>query len=516
MVIIVGAGPAGMVTALLLARQGVQVLLLERHHRPYPLPRAVHLDDECVRILQSAGVAAEFVRISRPAAGLRLLDARHEPLAEFRRSETVGAHGYPQANLFDQPALEEILLKAVSQDPLIELRRGVTVTGVEGGGAGADCRVHWVRTSSSDELGAAEVGAGVLAAEAVVGCDGAGSLVRSAIGSRFRTLAPDQTWFVLDVLGPAPVRPWDGVEQICDPARPATYLRVGEQRLRWEFRMRPGETIDELTERRAELVAPWLGPSRHAVHAVHATHAVTHQVLRTAEYTFRAAVADRWRRDRVFLVGDAAHLTPPFIGQGLGSGLRDAANLSWKLAMVLRGAANDRLLDSYQAERAPHATTLIRLAALAGGLMSSPVAARLGPVLRAAGRSEKLTSRILAGTSPPLRSGPLAPRRPAFRSLVGTLVPNFGVGPDTRLDDLLGTGFALLTRREDVPADGLRAGLGAGLGAQLGARVVRAGGLPLVRQWLDAQDLDFVLLRPDRVILAVGSGRSRDASRPAV
>ncbi len=273
------------------------------------------------------------------------------------------------------------------------------------------------------------------------------------------------------------MRPWDGVEQICDPARPATYLRVGEQRLRWEFRMRPGETIDELTERRAELVAPWLGPSRHAVHAVHATHAVTHQCC-VRRIHFRAAVADRWRRDRVFLVGDAAHLTPPFIGQGLGSGLRDAANLSWKLAMVLRGAANDWLLDSYQAERAPHATTLIRLAALAGGLMSSPVAARLGPVLRAAGRSEKLTSRILAGTSPPLRSGPLAPRRPAFRSLVGTLVPNFGVGPDTRLDDLLGTGFALLTRREDVPADGLRAGLGQGWGLNWGLGWCGPGGCP--------------------------------------
>lgn len=505
MVIIVGAGPAGLVTALLLARQGVRVLVLERFEKSYPLPRAVHLDDECVRILQNAGVAEEFAGISRPAEGLRLLSAQHEVLAGFRRSKTVGAHGYPQANLFDQPDLEAILRRAVSREPLVELWCGVRVTGVDAGG-----RVHYVRTSAPGESasvagarggeetttvrgGAAVRGnaaegetIGVLAADAVIGCDGAGSLVRKAIGSHLKPLAREQNWFVVDVLGEPPRREWDGVEQICDPARPATYLRVGERRLRWEFRMRPGETAEHLATQLDHLIAPW-------------TKGEGQQVLRTAEYTFRAAVADRWRLGRTFLVGDAAHLTPPFIGQGLGSGLRDAANLSWKLARVLRGEAGDALLDTYQAERRPHATSLIRLAVLAGGLMSR-TGGPLTPLVRAAGRSAWITERVLAGTSPPLRTSaltPPAPRRRAGSSLVGTLVPQFPT-PQARLDELLGPGFALLTRRAGSPA-----GIGEAA-ARLQARVVRAQPLPAAVAWLDQHGLDAVLIRPDRVVLAVG------------
>ncbi|GAB6902848.1 bifunctional 3-(3-hydroxy-phenyl)propionate/3-hydroxycinnamic acid hydroxylase [Kineosporia succinea] len=465
MIVVVGAGPVGMVTALLLARQGQPCLVLERRPEPYPLPRAVHLDDECARILQSASVATGFARISRPAAGLRLLDARHRPLAEFRRSRLVGVHGHPQASLFDQPALESLLAEAVSREPLISVRRGREVTGV-------------------DASGRVLVDGRVLTVDAVVGCDGASSVVRRALGARWRTLARDQTWFVADLAGRAPTREWDGVEQICDPARPATYLRVGEDRLRWEFRLRPGESAAEMTERLGELVDPWTGDG-----------VGERQVLRTATYTFRAAVASHWRRGRVLLAGDAAHLTPPFIGQGLGAGLRDAANLTWKLARVLRGEAGDDLLDTYAAERVPHVTAQIRLSALAGALMASPATRLLRPV----GRSAFVREKILAGTSPPLRSGALTPWFPRGTP-IGAHVPQAHGG-----DDLLGPGFALLTRG-DPPAAGLHR-----RAARLGARVIRteAPGLDVVHRWMTTQATHAVLVRPDRVVIATEPPRAQ-------
>nr|WP_269329222.1 FAD-dependent monooxygenase [Kineosporia babensis] len=302
--------------------------------------------------------------------------------------------------------------------------------------------------------------------------------------------------------------------------------------------MRPGESAGQLAERLDELLAPWTGAHSEPSHADGGHGGPSHaglaeppgpdtelpspdtqprHVLRTAEYTFHAAVADRWRRHRVFLAGDAAHLTPPFIGQGLGSGLRDAANLSWKLAMVLHGTANDHLLDTYQAERRPHATALIRLAAIAGAIMSSPVAARPAPLLRAAGRSARLTDRILAGTSPPLRSGPLA----AGRSPVGALVPQFATETGERFDDLLGPGFTLLVQHDAGTADQAKADRTApdrivALAARLRARTLVSHGHHNVHHWLVSHDLDAVLIRPDRVILAVRRSRRAAARNPGV
>ncbi len=495
--VIAGAGPIGLVTAILLAQYGVRSLILERRTQPYRFPRAVHLDDESCRILQAAGVAERFGQISRPALGLRLLDARHQVMAQFSRSASTGVHGYPQANMFDQPGLEGLLRARARELPLIELRPGWQLTSLT---AGRPATGGPAVTAIDDRGEPHQFGA-----SAVLGCDGAGSTVRGLIRTELRDLHFRERWLVVDARGRRGLATWDGVHQVCDPARAATYMQISEDRYRWEFRLHPGENAAELSTQAAlgALLRPWTGRDDLA----------GLEIIRSAEYTFRAQLASHWRRGRVFLLGDAAHQTPPFIGQGLGSGLRDAANLTWKLAMVLSRQGDDALLDSYQAERAPHAEALIKKAVLVGWAMTGGQdrAARLRRLgLAALVRIPGVTTAVLDRGTPPLRHGPLVAR--GMKSLAGQLIPQPFVivdGHRQRLDDVLGPGFSVVTQAPLTPALSR-------LGARLGARVVRLQQFPdgtesawepgqTLARWLSQGGAQAVLVRPDRVVMAATS-----------
>lgn len=458
-VVIAGAGPTGVTAAILLGQYGVDVLVLDRWTDVYPQPRAVHLDDEVYRIVAKLGLADEFAALSRPGCGLRLLSPDHQVLATFDRTNLRTANGFPAANMFDQPDLETILRQRLKAYPSVTLLGGAEITAVTTG----------VRPAVTFERDGVRQTA---TADFLLGCDGANSLVRAAIGSTMTDLGFEQRWLVVDIATDRELGHWEGVHQVCDTTRAATYMRIGERRHRWEFQLLDGETAADFgtLDAVAPLLAPW------------DTDLGGFEILRTAEYTFRAQLADCWRSGRTFLLGDAAHLTPPFIGQGMGAGLRDASNLAWKIAGVLDGSLDDTALETYEQERRPHAKAMIWLAIVVGAAMTS--GGRLGDLLRSvvAPRLHRLPgvgAKVVDSTSPALCRSALVRRRRFRRSLVGTLAPNVVGG--ALLDDRTRGGFAWITTGPPSPRPG----------------VVRVEASDELAAWLRRGRVAGALVRPD-------------------
>ncbi|MFL6129065.1 MAG: bifunctional 3-(3-hydroxy-phenyl)propionate/3-hydroxycinnamic acid hydroxylase [Mycobacteriales bacterium] len=486
-VVIVGAGPTGLTAATLLGQYGVECLVLDRWESVYPQPRAVHLDDEIYRVLARMGVAEQFAAISWPCHGLRLLGRDRRVLAEFRRGTATGRHGYPEANMSDQPVLEGILRANLARYASVTVRGDSEVTGVIQDSAGR------VRVEVADRVTGREES---ILAEYVLGCDGANSLIRATIGSCLQDLHLEQRWLVVDVDTDADLGQWEGVHQLCDPYRAGTYMRVGATRYRWEFRLRPGESADDFRDpaRLHPLIAPWSGdiPIDRL------------RLVRLAEYTFRARLADRWRDGRVFLLGDAAHLTPPFIGQGMGAGMRDAANLAWKLAGVLDGILPEEVLDTYQTERKPHARALIRLATFMGtamtegGELGNLLRRLIAPRLRLVPGVSRL---VLSSETPALHGGELVVRprlgRLPGRSLAGRLCPNAVLDDGRRFDDVAGGRFAVVTTTGAPPDQ--RAEV-----ARRGAVLVPAHPGTALHRWLRRGHATSAIVRPDGTVLRAG------------
>jgi hypothetical protein len=326
-----------------------------------------------------------------------------------------------------------------------------------------------------------------------IGCDGASSFVRDALGVEWQSLGYDQDWLVVDVLqGPDANLPL-ATMQVCDPFRLTTYVCVKDPNRRWEFQLRDGETREEMLrpEKIQELIEPWTAPENY-------------EIRRAAVYQFHAATADRWQVGRIFLAGDAAHQTPPFLGQGLNAGFRDAVNLGWKIPLVLAGVCDASLLESYPAERDAHARDLVQWAVAIGQLMETLAA-------REAGLPDPYVADQSSGygqgrAAPPLRDGVLVTEQCKDEYPVGVLLrqptvrgSDGGVG---RLDELIGAGFAVIGRKEsDLQlGDEARAVL-----ERLGGRSICVAGLEVLEGQMDNLfDVHAaVVVRPDRYVFGV-------------
>jgi 2-polyprenyl-6-methoxyphenol hydroxylase-like FAD-dependent oxidoreductase len=415
-VAIVGYGPVGNALAILLAQLGRRVVVLERWPEPYPLPRAVHYDHEVGRIFQSCGIADEIRAISEPAEVYEWRNATGTTLLRFGQTGD-GPSGWPASSMFNQP-MAEAALDHRARALGVDVRRGVEVTGI-------DQRGNDVVVTGADGTS--------LSASYVVGCDGANSTVRTLVDLPVTDLGFFYDWLIVDVILNEP-REFDPINlQICDPARPTTAVSGGPGRRRWEFMRLPHESLDELhdEDRAWKLLEPW---------DVHPGNA---RLERHAVYTFSARYADRWRAERVFLAGDAAHLMPPFAGQGMCSGLRDAANLAWKIDLVLDGLAGVALLDSYQSERLPSVSAAIGFSMELGKVICVPDPAE------AAARDDAMAAGV-DGTAP-------APGLPDIHEgFIHPTAPHAGIQfvqgkvRERPFDEVHGNGWRLVLHGADV------------------------------------------------------------------
>jgi len=463
--LVVGLGPVGDVLAALARLHGLDVIAIDREPDKHHLPRAAVFDDEVMRIFQMVGVSERILPFCRVPDRYQFLTAAREVLLEFP-IHAAGRFGWAETYALHQPAVEQTLRDRLAELG-VDVRLGTAFEALAQDGDGVSVSVRGPSGGAS------------IRARYVVGCDGAWSPVRESVGVRLSDYSFDEPWLVLDTIiaepGPLPVV----CQQICDPQRPVTHLAMSGSRFRWEFMLKPGETAEEMLrdDTIRTLLAPWNCFDRMVVE-------------RKAVYRFHALVAEQWRRGRVLLAGDAAHQMPPFAGQGMCSGIRDAANLAWKLAAVVRGAP-DSLLDSYEMERAPHVRAIIETAIAMGRVVCV-----LDPQVAAA-RDAEMLSRKATGEQqvsidyPPLRGGMLREDRGA-----GTLSPQ--PMAEKRLDDLIGLNAALIGRGlPPVGGDGIVA-------LDLDDPALKAFAPPL-DAWLAGLAAPAALIRPDRHVFGAST-----------
>jgi resorcinol 4-hydroxylase (NADPH) len=501
-VAIIGAGPVGLFAALLLDQQGLTVDLYERWPTFYPLPRACGVDHEIIRQFQGLGLMADLEPLLDPVMGpgknYEFHDANHETLLKIDWNRP-GASGWAQMNMFYQPDVEALMLGRLQQSPNVTIHHGHELVAFEQ--SADDVTLTFSETETPTNRSTAK-------ARYVIGADGARSTLRELMGIKLIDLGFAYDWLVVDVVPHDKKRVWSPyVVQYLDPRRPTTLVGSGPDRRRWEFMCLPGESIEALNsiETTWKLLAPW------DIHPGNAT------VERHTVYTFRGSWADQWKQGRVMLAGDAAHTMPPFLGQGLCAGMRDAFALSWRLGAMFGKGASPQLLDSYGPERREHVCEIIRQAVELGRLICM-----LDPT-DVAVRDARMKA---AMTDPSLGLKPPPEPRLGYAGLyqitddhAGYLSPQGRVRRDGReglFDDVARKGWQLLVRPrgEQVELDASSRALVRELGISVAAFGPSGDTEDLddvYASWFDRLGTDAILVRPDFYVFGTSPLSGLDA-----
>lgn len=475
-VAIVGCGPTGAVLANLLAECGHSVLVIEREAGILQLPRAIRFDAECMRVFQSIGLLQRLGEQVCAAPGMKFVNAAGDLLIEWQRPLELGMHGWSACYRVHQPDLEHALRERLQERPGVRMLTRHEVFAMTEHADHVDLDYENMRTG---ELLTSR-------ARYAVGCDGARSLVRRLMGSALEDLQLHERWLVIDFMLKRPMPELgDYSIQYCDPQRPSTYICGAGDRRRWEVMVMPGDDPARINtaEWIWDCLSRWIGPKDA-------------EIERSAVYMFHSVVAQRWRRGRLLIAGDAAHQTPPFMGQGMAAGIRDAANLAWKLHAVLSGNASDSLLDTYESERAPHVREFIEGAVRFGDIIQATDSEAV------AARDASLCGAIENFRTPEPALGPGA-HDGSPKGVVGHVTPQFRLADGRLMDDATGYRHLLLCRPQVLP-----------LAARLADASVmcRAADEPAMLAWLESLGACAALIRPDRYLY--GLAETDDALEP--
>ena len=330
-VTIVGLGPAGGTLANLLAMHGFSILILDREKSFYPLPRAVHFDDEIMRVFQTIGITKDFLKHTIINKGTKFVNSKDKVILDWPRPKKITDNGWYPSYRFHQPDLEKKLRKKLKNYKKVSIEQNSEVKKIINSKNQVD--IIYANIISHKEY--------IVRSKYLVGCDGANSITRKQMKTTMDNLGFTQKWAVVDlILKKKKNNLPDRTIQYSNPKQPATYCRNVGKRRRWEFAIKKNHSDKKVLSERYiwNFLKPWLKKSEAIIE-------------RKTIYTFESAIARKWRKGRVFIAGDAAHLMPPFMGQGMCAGIRDASNLAWKIANCLRNKFNETLLNTYQSER---------------------------------------------------------------------------------------------------------------------------------------------------------------------
>ncbi|AMS45514.1 bifunctional 3-(3-hydroxy-phenyl)propionate/3-hydroxycinnamic acid hydroxylase [Aminobacter aminovorans] len=503
--VIVGAGPIGLTLANLLGPSGLKVLVLEKLDALIDYPRGVGMDDECLRVFQAVGLAEKVVSHTTPHQWLDFRTASGKSFALVRPQTDV--FGWPKRNGFIQPLVDRVLFEGLSRYANVNIEFGVEVLGFS---EESDGVVVKVEDSSRGQRN--------VRCKYLVGCDGGRSIVRKTAGIEFGGQTESTRWLVVD-LERDPIGVPNAV-LVCDPARPFVSIALPHGIRRLEFMVKKGETEEEVTSQAGlHRLLSRVIPSPASAH-----------LIRSRVYTHHARIADDFRKGRVLLAGDAAHLMPVWQGQGYNSGIRDANNLAWKLALVLSGKCDDRLLDTYTLERRAHAKAMINLSTTVGRIFSptSRILAKLRDVIFS-----------MLNWLPPVRDYVVQMRfKPMPKYEEGVVVPSarsrgaspvgkLFIQPKVRngdqgiqkLDDVVGNGFAIVawaTNPWDYLTDDAKRAwerIGGKIlvarpdtefefsTSRVGDNATLVGDMThQLKDWFSITDVAAVVLRPDRFV----------------
>ena len=484
-IIIIGCGPTGVVLANLLGQLGCKVVVLERQPEIYPVPRATHIDEETLRNFQATGLMSQLLPHTTPFGLADIVDEDGTVLIEDKIEQANNVHGYAGSCFFDQPEFERILRAGLLRYPNVSLLTGVEAEQIEAHDNDVTVQAKRFSDGATMEFQAAWV----------VGCDGGTSLTRGWLNIEMESLAPKLRWLIVDTLlkdmNDAALLP-GRFRYVLDPVRLTIFAYgIGANR-RWEFQLGADEATPSEDEVR-RWIAPYIDPDKV-------------NIIRIAPYAHNSLVAEQWRRGRILLAGDAAHMMPPAAGQGMCSGIRDAINLAWKLAAVVQRKAKAELLDTYAEERAPHLRDILK-----GTLFISNRLQANNPFQR---WIRRITLQMMGAAPPPIQAllRHLSLRHPPLETgfidktsdWAGRFLPQTKVvwqGEEMWLDDMLGYRFALLVKPDTfISQDGDWAEA-----RNIGVWCIGENLLaPELSQWMRSERLEFVLVRPDHQIFSAG------------